>query len=441
MCYISQALQLRANMAGSADATSLPPATKKAAEQVSNSAGVFRDLVGEIDSALKDAERAHTGRAGEAARASIAEIKPVAENAANNAEEIHRRLTEQNQHQHDTFYALPQEGGKLPDGRPTQMTPPDKNWAEEHGLSDIPGFGWTSDYEEKQERFQATNDEAQRVITRYSAQTASNTHGVPRFERPEDSDGSGTTRASYGTSAGEVMGGSSFGGSAAPAGTASAWAPSPSGTAVGSGAAGGGAGTVGGGGHVPSGSGSGSTPPPAGTGSAWSDPPGTVRGPDGTLYRQGPDGTWQRQNPYNGRWAPAPHGPPGASGASGGGARGGAAVPRGGAGSGVGAGAGGRAGGISPRGGELAPGGRAGVGSFGPQGGGNASASGGAGAAAGRGGGMMRGAPVAGGQQQGGEDEEHERPSWLTETEDVFTNDMQRVAPPVIGATPYEQDS
>ncbi|PRW63485.1 hypothetical protein CEP50_10255 [Actinopolyspora mortivallis] len=402
----------------------------------------------QVENALKKAGEAHQGRAAEAARASISEIKPIAENAAETSRRVKKALTDQNQHQHDTFYALPQEGGKLPDGRPTQMTPPTKNWAEEHGLSDIPGFGWTSDYEEKQERFQATNDEAQRVITRYSAQTASNTQGAPQFDRPGDSGETGTARASYGTSAGEVMGGSSFGGSAAPAGTASAWAPSPSGTAVGgsvgSGAAGG-AGTVGGGGYVPSGSGSGSTPPPAGTGSAWSHPPDTVRGPDGTLYRQGPDGTWQRQNPYNGRWAPAPHGPPGASGASGGGARGGAAVPRGGAGSGVGAGtgvgAGGRAGGFGPRGGELAPGGRAGVGSFGPQGGGNTSASGGAGAAAGRGGGMMRGAPVAGGQQQGGEDEEHERPSWLTETEDVFTNDMQRVAPPVIGATPYEQDT
>ncbi len=36
---------------------------------------------------------------------------------------------------------------------------------------------------------------------------------------------------------------------------------------------------------------------------------------------------------------------------------------------------------------------------------------------------------------QGGqsEEEEHERPSWLVENEDVFTNDMQRVAPPVLG--------
>lgn len=43
-----------------------------------------------------------------------------------------------------------------------------------------------------------------------------------------------------------------------------------------------------------------------------------------------------------------------------------------------------------------------------------------------------RGVGGRGGQQQEGE-EEHERPSWLTETEDVFTNDLDRVAPPVFG--------
>ena len=42
------------------------------------------------------------------------------------------------------------------------------------------------------------------------------------------------------------------------------------------------------------------------------------------------------------------------------------------------------------------------------------------------------GAPGARGQQ-GGEDEEHTRPSWLLEHDDVFTNDLDRVAPPVFG--------
>ncbi|WP_019853133.1 PPE domain-containing protein [Actinopolyspora mortivallis] len=45
--------------------------------------------------------------------------------------------------------------------------------------------------------------------------------------------------------------------------------------------------------------------------------------------------------------------------------------------------------------------------------------------------------PLAGagasGRGQDSEDEEHERPSWLVENEDVWLNDMPRTAPPVIG--------
>lgn len=428
ICYISQALQLRANMAGSPDATNLPPADKEGIERVSKSAGVFRELIDEIDTALKKAEEAHTGRAAEAANASIAEIKPIAENAAKTAEEVSGKLAEQNQNQHGTFYSLPAEGGKLSDGRQAQMQPPDKNWAERHGVDDFPGLGWTSDYEDKQARFQATNDEAQQAMSRYNSQTANTTGSLPEFKPPDDSGRTGNHQGDYGRGAGEVMGGTSYGSGTGSAGTSSAWASAPSGAGTGGAVAAGAS-------YAPSGSSTGAAP--AGTGSAWSTPPGTVRGPDGTLYRQGSDGNWQRQNPYNGRWAPAPQGPPG--GAGGGGARGGGAAPRGGAG------AGGRAGGgFGPRGSgssELAPGGRSGTGSSGSKGGGTTpTTAGGNGAAGGRGNGMMRGAGGAGGAQQGGgEEEEHERPSWLMETEDVFTNDMQRVAPPVIGETPYEQ--
>ncbi|WP_245560096.1 hypothetical protein [Actinopolyspora halophila] len=429
MCYISQALQLRANMAGSPDAANLPAPSWEAAEQVSNSAGVFRDLIDEIDTALKKAEQAHTGRAAEAANASIAEIKPIAENAAKTAEEVSGKLTEQNQNQHETFNSLPAEGGKLSDGRQAQMQPPDKNWAERHGVDNFPGLGWTSDYEDKQARFQATNDEAHQAMSRYNSQTASTTESVPEFKPPDDSGRTGNDQGGYGRGAGEVMDGTSYGSGSGSAGTSSAWASAPSGAGAGAG------GVAAGGAYAPSGSNAAATP--AGTGSAWSTPPGTVRGQDGTLYRQGSDGNWQRQNPYNGRWAPAPQGPPGGAGGSG--ARGGGAAPRGGAG------AGGRAGGgFGPRGSgssELAPGGRSGTGSFGPKGGGTTptTAGGGGGTSGGRGNGMMRGAGGGGAQQGGGEEEEHERPSWLMETEDVFTNDMQRVAPPVIGETPYEQ--
>ncbi|MGH3367103.1 MAG: hypothetical protein ACRDOY_07865, partial [Nocardioidaceae bacterium] len=62
----------------------------------------------------------------------------------------------------------------------------------------------------------------------------------------------------------------------------------------------------------------------------------------------------------------------------------------------------------------------------------------GAGGAAGRGG--VSGVPLAGagaGRGQGGEDDEHRRPSYLIDTDDIF-GDGRRVAPPVIGEDPPE---
>ncbi|MCP3802771.1 hypothetical protein NLX83_26200 [Allokutzneria sp. A3M-2-11 16] len=56
-----------------------------------------------------------------------------------------------------------------------------------------------------------------------------------------------------------------------------------------------------------------------------------------------------------------------------------------------------------------------------------------------RGGGKPTATPLAGplpGPTGKAEDEERQRPSWLVEVDDVFTNDMQRVAPPVIGEDP-----
>jgi hypothetical protein len=47
-------------------------------------------------------------------------------------------------------------------------------------------------------------------------------------------------------------------------------------------------------------------------------------------------------------------------------------------------------------------------------------------------GGAMGGAGAARGGQ-GGEDEEHDRPSWLLENDDIFLDDMDPVAPPVFG--------
>ncbi|SDR00685.1 PPE domain-containing protein [Actinopolyspora saharensis] len=136
-------------------------------------------------------------------------------------------------------------------------------------------------------------------------------------------------------------------------------------------------------------------------------------------------------------WATNPGGP-GAGGAQGGaGAAGGVAGGRGAAGgAGGGAGAGGYAGGGVPggagagRGGAVGPGGRAGTGAT-PGSGSSGSGAAASGASGRSGGGRM---PMGGGagQNQGGEEEEHERPSWLEEWDDVWFNDMPRTAPPVI---------
>ncbi|MGJ7909124.1 hypothetical protein ACOQFL_21905 [Actinopolyspora sp. H202] len=455
MCYASQAKDIRANMAGTPDATQLPSPTSQGASSLEIAASKFRSIIQTVNSALGKAEEAHEGRAAEIAKASVAAVKPVVDNAAGFCETVQKSLDDQAGTQRKTFQDLPAEGGKLSDGRPAQMEPPEKNWADDSGVSDLPLMGWTSDYEEKQERYRATNAEANSVMGRYTEQTTAATQGLPEFKPPEDSNTDASRQAGYGGSAGGAMAGSTFdnsvgsGGSgySAPAASSSAWTAG-SGGSVGTGAAGGGSYAPAGGSGVAGGS---SISQPAGSGSAWvnpsgggsagsgSLPPGAVRGSDGTVYRQGPDGGWQRQNPYNGRWAPAPNGPPGVSGGSGSGARGGAGGlggGRAGGAGGLGGARGGYAGGTGA--GEPAAGGRSGTGSYGPRGGGSTvSGANGANAAAGG-----RGAPMGGvgaRQGDGGDEEEHDRPSWLVEDEDVFTNDMQRVAPPVLGETPYEQ--
>lgn len=129
--------------------------------------------------------------------------------------------------------------------------------------------------------------------------------------------------------------------------------------------------------------------------------------------------------PVTAATAGAPGGGPGGATPGGGPGGGPGGAPGGGAGGMVGGGPGGAAGG------GAGPGGRAGVGSpgSGNAGGGAAARGGGAGRAGGPMGGMGGG---RGGQGQG-EDDEHERPSWLEENDDVWFNDMPRTAPPVLG--------
>ncbi|GAA4620620.1 PPE domain-containing protein [Saccharopolyspora hordei] len=193
-----------------------------------------------------------------------------------------------------------------------------------------------------------------------------------------------------------------------------------------------GGGTVPGGGSVPSGSVPSGYTPPSQTGSQWAGQ--TPNLPGGGHGMPGP-----------GSNAPGGGGgagfigamPPGAGGAGGMGAGGRGGLGAGGAGArGAGAGgamgAGGRAGAGGP---GLGAAGRAGMGGLGAGGAAGAGAVGGAaGGAAGRGaGGMGAGAGAAGQRGQGSEDQEHERPSWLEEQDDIWLDDMPKTAPPVFG--------
>ncbi|GAA4860221.1 hypothetical protein GCM10023222_09680 [Saccharopolyspora cebuensis] len=195
----------------------------------------------------------------------------------------------------------------------------------------------------------------------------------------------------------------------------------------------GGGGSVG---SVPGGGGGGggfsATPNvPAQSSSAWATPPSTP----GPGYAPTPGSSTPTPGGpgYGAVGAMPPGGPGGArpgSGAGGGRGPGGAVGVRGGAG-----GAGGARGLGAGPGAGAAPGagGRAGIGGAGAAGAGGAAA-GGAGGAGGRGG-MAGGMGAGAGQRgQGQEDEEHQRPGWLEEQDDVWLDEMPKTAPPVFGA-------
>lgn len=176
------------------------------------------------------------------------------------------------------------------------------------------------------------------------------------------------------------------------------------------------------------------TPPPS-TDPSWvpDRPPG---GGVGVPAPAGPGpGPGGREGAPGGVVPPGAWGAGGGAGAGAGGA-GGAGVGRaGGAAAGRAGGFGGGAGGAGA--GALGPGGRAGVGAPGGAGGGAGGAAAGAGAASATGRGGMMGAGMGAGAArgaQGGDDQEHDRPSWLEENDDVWLDDMPKTAPPVFGA-------
>ncbi|WP_438387818.1 PPE domain-containing protein [Actinopolyspora saharensis] len=203
----------------------------------------------------------------------------------------------------------------------------------------------------------------------------------------------------------------------------------PPGTGPGGGT-GGGAGTAGypGGGYSGGGPGTGQ-----GSGSGWdgqSQRPGgsgtgTLPGGGSAVPPSGSESAWATPPSAGGAGAGA--GGPGAGGAAGG---------AGGAGAGGGAVAGGYAGGGpggAGAGSGLGQGGRSGTGAVRSGGGPAAGGGGSAASSAGRGGAGRAPMGMGAGQGgQGGEEEEHERPSWLEEWDDVWFNDMPKTAPPVI---------
>ncbi|MEU5850965.1 hypothetical protein [Saccharopolyspora shandongensis] len=405
MCYASSAKEYRKQMGGSPDAASLPVPKDHGIETWTRVAAAFKDIVNDIEHAIRLAESGHQGQAAAAASASIAEIKPFAEAAATTSLGVKAALEEQATYQREAFQSLPAQGDTLPSGQEAQLDPPQKGWVEDWGLDSNPVTGWMSDYEDRQQAYVDTNQQANAAMERYSAQTEGVIARMPEFQPadqppppPQQPPGTSTqTPTGYSSSSDTSNYSSGLSTSATPAGTSSSWASPPTPHPPS---------------YVPP-----SSPPPASSTPSWAPtpgtlPPGVVRGPDGTLFRQNPQtGAWERQNPYNGRWAPSPNGGPGGSGM------------RGGMGRGLGPGAGG----------QLGAGGRAGVGSLGSGPGASGSATAGAGARGGTGatgggaGGAGRGKP------QGEEDQEHERPGWLMEDDDVFTNDMEKVAPPVFG--------
>ncbi|QGK68236.1 hypothetical protein GIY23_00375 [Allosaccharopolyspora coralli] len=439
-CYQSQSRQYRHEMGGAADAGHLPSASGNGVEVWHNAEKAFGDIWSEIEGSMRAAEAAHEGRAADAATASMQKMRPNFDGAKANCQATATGLDQQTGFQKEAFMAIPKQGESLENGRPVQIDPPQKGWVEDWGLDDNALTGWMSDYEERQEDFTATNDRAVMAMERYDSQTQGVIDGLPREGQPPPPPPPQQSNNTY-QSADSQFGNSTMSTPSTPASSSSSWASSTP-TAA------------------PTASAPSSGGVPAGSGSAWASspapapstglPPGTVRGPDGTLYRQDPKtGQWMRQNPYNGRWAVAPKGPGGVGGGAGGaGARGG--MP--GAGSGMGA-RGGMAGGVgggagaaggSGGGSQLGAGGRAGTGMPGSGGGGAAGGAaaggaGGAGGARGGAGGAMGGAGARGAGGGQGDEQEHDRPSWLLENDDVFTNDMKKVAPPVFGAPDEEQ--
>jgi hypothetical protein len=174
-------------------------------------------------------------------------------------------------------------------------------------------------------------------------------------------------------------------------------------------------------------SGAGAASHAAGAASGVSAPGGMPGSPSQSGSAWAPSAPPPGQNPFGG--LPSPGSPGAGYGAMPGGVIGGGGA--GGAKTGGAGGSAGKAGGAGK--GSVGAGGRSGAGASGSGGGAGGSGKAGAAGASGSRGASGGGAGSAGGGKEGGDDEEHETPDWLVESDDVFFNDMPKVAPAVFG--------
>ena len=179
-CYVSPAKEYRKQMAGSFEATELPPPKNDSLGEWQSVASELGNLRERLEKALNKAAEAHEGEASEAAQASIKEILPRLDNAARAANNVKSSLELQVEHQNSTFHELPAPGQKLPNGADMQFDPPEKSWWE-----DAPVLSWFSDYEERQEAFHATNEKAELIMSGYRAKTEGVVGRLPQFQ-PEE---------------------------------------------------------------------------------------------------------------------------------------------------------------------------------------------------------------------------------------------------------------
>ena len=172
MCYANSAKTYREQMAGSVEAGQLPaPRGSLGATQWENAAKKFGEIREAIDAAMKEAAAAHRGEAAETANRAVQEIQPHLQNFQDSSTKVANAVTAQANAQHTAFRELPAPGQNLPNGRPAQLEPPQKGWVEDWGLDSNPITGWMSDYEERQQDFVTTNQQADQAMTRYRGQT------------------------------------------------------------------------------------------------------------------------------------------------------------------------------------------------------------------------------------------------------------------------------